>query len=98
MSVAGRFNVSGATPSGNLELALEILENGAAYNGTIEARGACYPLSNIKVEGNSFTANGAVKSPYGEIDILVKCAVDGRLLTGELVSEYMTVKIDGIKI
>ena len=98
MSIAGKFNVNGTTPSGNLEITLELLQNADSYSGTMEARGSLSPLNNITVEGNSFTARGIMRSPYGEIDLLIKGTVEGSLFTGELVSEYMSVEITGNKI
>jgi len=98
MSVEGKFKVTTSTPMGEMEMILSITANGDDYSGTIDSGDTVASLRDIEVDGNSFTCSFTSDTQVGELDIDMKGNVEGDKFTGEFITPFMPLDLEGERI
>ena len=81
MSLAGRWNITIATPLGTQAVVLELAENGTGITGVAKGAAETTPLLNLVRDGNRLTWNQSITKPM-RLNLSFDVIIDGDTLVG----------------
>ncbi|OJU15503.1 MAG: hypothetical protein BGN88_07505 [Clostridiales bacterium 43-6] len=72
-------------------------EEGGVLTGFIKAMGSTNPISNGRMNGNTFTFEGSIKTVFGKLDYKAQGTISGNTLQATAKTKFGMMNISGVQ-
>lgn len=97
-SVVGQWKLTVETPNGTTNPILTINAAESGYSGTYVGPRGSFELTEIKVDGNTFSFPLTITIPIGKLDLQYTGKVEGNRISGSIGNPQGTIPFVGVRI